>query len=460
MTRQPIQFGQLALPINGSWLECEHGVRRGSVDMTETVRPLVVDLFAGAGGLSLGFEQAGYDVAAAVELDPIHAAVHEFNFPYGTTLCRDVSTLTGAEIRERAALAGREIHAVVGGAPCQGFSLIGKRALDDPRNQLINEFARIVLELQPRYFVLENVAGLTIGDHRKMLDEVIALFGGSGYRVLTPYRVLQAAEYGTPQSRRRLFLIGARDDVPSPTYPSPISSPRKLDGTLQIRSDIPLSPSVWDAIGDLPEADDFPELLEGDSTRADYGEPSNYAAYLRGLKLDPSDYSRRRYVEEKLLTSSMRTVHTDESVRRFSSTPQGTTEAVSRFLRLHPDGICNTLRAGTDSQRGAHTSPRPIHPTSPRVITVREAARLHGYPDWFRFHATKWHGFRQIGNSVPPLLARAVATALLAADDVVASTGAEVEIGNAGLLTMRSSQAERHFGIMERVIPQRTRDGG
>lgn len=145
-------------------------------------RPLVVDLFAGAGGMSLGFEQAGYDVVAAVELDPVHALVHEWNFPYATTFCRDATTITGDEIRRGSALGDRELHAVVGGAPCQGFSLIGKRQLDDPRNRLVAEFVRLVLELRPRYCVLENVAGLTIGEHRRLLDEAVELLeqGGIG----------------------------------------------------------------------------------------------------------------------------------------------------------------------------------------------------------------------------------------------------------------------------------------
>ena len=423
-------------------------------------RPLVVDLFAGAGGLSLGFEQAGYDVAAAVELDPIHSAVHEFNFPYAKTFCRDVSTLSGAEIRSRSILLGdRELHAVVGGAPCQGFSMIGKRALDDPRNRLISEFARIVIELQPRYFVLENVAGLTVGDHRKMLDEVIELFGEADYQVLTPYKVLQAADFGTPQSRRRLFLIGARKDVPLPKYPSPITTARKINGSL-VEGSLPLSPSVWEAIGDLPEADEHDELLRADSVLAKFGEPSTYAAALRGMRQDPTDFSHARPLDEKLLTSSLRTVHTEKSINRFAATLPGTTEVVSRFLRLHPEGVCNTLRAGTASDRGAHTSPRPIHPTSPRVITVREAARLHGYPDWFRFHATKWHGFRQIGNSVPPPLARAVAASLLQADGIIPKRGSQVDLGDVSLLRLAASDAERHFGITERVIPQRDRKVG
>jgi DNA (cytosine-5)-methyltransferase 1 len=417
---------------------------------------MVVDLFAGAGGLSLGFEQAGYDVVAAVELDPIHAAVHEFNFPYATTFCSDAAAITGRMIREQSALGDRELHAVVGGAPCQGFSLIGKRALDDPRNALLNEFARIVLDLQPRYFVLENVAGLTVGNHRKLLDEVIDLFGRNGYKVRTPYKVLQAADFGTPQSRKRLFLMGARHDVDLPDYPEPTHHARSMKG-VNVEGVLPFSPSVWEAIGDLPEADHYEELLEADSVTAKFGEPSDYAAVLRGLRRDKNDFSRPRPIVEDFLTSSTRTVHTPISIERFAATLPGHVEPVSRFLRLHPEGVSNTLRAGTASDRGAYTSPRPVHPYSPRCITVREAARLHGYPDWFRFHVTKWHGFRQIGNSVPPPLARAVASSLLAADSIKPQRGPKVTPGDTSLLSMTALQAERHFGITERVIPQRNR---
>lgn len=425
--------------------------------MTESeARPKVVDLFAGAGGLSLGFEQAGYDVVAAVELDPVHTAVHEFNFPTTTAFCRSVVGLTGEGIRKGSDLGDDELHAVVGGAPCQGFSMMGKRALEDPRNQLVGEFARIVLELNPRYFVLENVSGLTVGDHRKFLDEVIELFGCKGYTVLTPYKVLQASEFGVPQSRRRLFLIGARGEVPLPEYPASTHTAGSMKG-LPEAGKLPASPTVFEALGDLPNADDYAELLDSDAVLAKYGEPSDYAKKLRGLT-DPGHFGHRRIFDEKLLTSSMRTKHTDKSVSRFAATLPGTTEKVSRFLRLHPKGISNTLRAGTSSDHGAHTSPRPIHPTLPRVITVREAARLHGYPDWFRFHTTKWHGFRQIGNSVPPALAQAVASALLKVDSIAPQAGNVLDAErDESYLSFNATQAERHFGIEERVIAQRER---
>ena len=459
MTRIPLEHpDQLALWADPASIGCWHeGVHPGAMDMTAG-RPLVVDLFAGAGGLSLGFEQAGYDVVAAVELDPIHSAVHEYNFAYSTTFCRNATTVTGDEIRATSALGTREVHAVVGGAPCQGFSLIGKRALDDPRNSLLSEFARIVLELQPRYFVLENVAGLTVGDHRKLLDEVIDLFGKGGYQVLQPYQVLQAAEFGTPQSRRRLFLVGAREGVPLPDLPD--SNPCGSEACAAPPSPAltcPFLPASGTRSATCPTPTTTRSCSHADNVLAKFGDPSDYAARLRGLVRDPLDYSRSRPFDEKLLTSSTRTVHTAASVERFAATLPGETESISRFLRLHPEGICNTLRAGTASDRGAHTSPRPIHPLLPRVITVREAARLHGYPDWFRFHATKWHGFRQIGNSVPPPLAKAVAASLLRADGVKPKHGKEVEPGDVRLLNLTASQAERHFGILERVIPQRNR---
>ena len=142
-------------------------------------------------------------------------------------------------------------------------------------------------------------------------------------------------------------------------------------------------------------------------------------------------------------------------MERFAATECGTTERVSRFLRLHPDGISNTLRAGTASDHGAYTAPRPIHPKYARVITVREAARLHGYPDWFRFHVTKWNGFREIGNSVPAPLGRAVASEILAADGAPLLPGREVELGDPMLLSMTAGQAHEYYGLAERVIAQR-----
>lgn len=405
-------------------------------------RPIIIDLFAGAGGLSLGFEQAGFDVAACVEIDPIHCATHEFNFPYSASICADVRQLTGKLIRERAGILDRSVDVVCGGAPCQGFSLIGKRAFDDPRNQLVYHFVRLVKDLAPKYCVFENVKGLTVGKHVTFLNELIGALHLIGYQVVQPYRVLNAAHYGVPQNRQRLFLLAYREDQEPPLYP--VVSQAKV--------------TVGEAIGDLPNADTFEELMDSDTTHVKWKPKSTYSKILKGVEPDPTDFSYKRLYNPDLLTSSLRTTHTAESVRRFELAQPGMTESVSRFYKLALGGQCNTLRAGTDSARGAFTSPRPIHPVYPRVITVREAARIHSYPDWFRFHVTKWHGFRQIGNSVPPLLARAVASAIIQALGVTPQKYSNVvPLGNPALLTLDMQEAANHFSVSSSVIAQRTR---
>lgn len=392
--------------------------------------------------MSLGFEQAGFDICAAVEIDPIHCATHHFNFPYSTTICASVERITGDNIRQRAGIGDRDIDVVFGGAPCQGFSLIGKRALDDPRNQLVKHYVRLVKELRPKYCVFENVKGLTIGKHRAFLDELIESLKQVGYRVTQPHQVLNAADYGVPQNRQRLFLLGARSDQAFVQYPE--ASKKQV--------------TVAEAILDLPDAETFDELLISDEVRTSWKSTSRYAKVMRGLASDPADFSHPRAFDKNALTSSLRTAHTQLSRSRFAATEPGCVEPISRFLRLAPEGRCNTLRAGTDSARGAFTSPRPIHPLHDRVITVREAARLHSYPDWFRFHATKWHGFRQVGNSVPPLLARAVAREIMKALGATPTrTSQKIKAADATTLTMEMGPAARMFGVPKNTIAQRSR---
>lgn len=408
---------------------------------TKTPRPVGIDLFAGAGGLSLGFEQAGFDIAAAVEIDPIHCSTHEYNFPNSVAICASVVDLDGAKIRAAADLGDRDIDVVFGGAPCQGFSMMGKRALDDPRNQLVFHYVRLVEELNPKYCVFENVKGLTVGKHKQFLNEIIEALEAAGYDVLADYKVLNAADYGVPQDRRRLFLIGARRDQALPKYPTTTKGV-----------------TVAEAISDLPNADDFDQLETSDNVRISFETTALYARRLRGIAIDPADFGYPRKFDRNLLTSSLRTAHTALSQQRFLQTAPGETEKISRFRKLPLDGICNTLRAGTDSARGAFTSPRPIHPTFARVITVREAARLHSYPDWFRFHMTKWHGFRQIGNSVPPLLGRAVASEIVKMLNVKPTKPKTLLVlGEEKLLAFNMSDAARYFEVASTVIAQRLR---
>ncbi|UFS67418.1 DNA cytosine methyltransferase [Paracoccus denitrificans] len=409
------------------------------------MRPVAVDLFAGAGGMSLGFEQAGFDVVAAVEIDPVHAATHEFNFPDCAVICGSVSDVSGEEIRKAAKLGERKVDLVFGGPPCQGFSLIGKRQLDDPRNSLLKDFVRIARELDASYIVLENVKGLTVGKHRAMLDELVQLFEDAGYEIRLPWRVLDAADFGVPQHRERLFLMGAKKGLPVPVYPSATCTPADAESS----DKLPSGPSCKDALGDLPNPDKFASLKSGDSVRTkSWGKPSEYAQIMRCMDESGWFYGYRRGFDSTALTSSAYTDHSEISRRRFGATEPGAVEPISRLFKLHPNGLSNTLRAGTDGARGAFTSPRPIHYSARRCVTVREMARLHGFPDWFRFNATKWHGARQIGNAVPPPLARAVAGAIMSAASFERTKPDEaIDLGSPSLLSMDLTTASNHFGV-------------
>ncbi|MDB5470421.1 MAG: (cytosine-5-)-methyltransferase [Caulobacter sp.] len=420
-------------------------------------RPIGVDLFAGAGGMSLGFEQAGFDVVAAVEIDPVHCAAHKFNFPDCAVVAKSVQQVTAAEIRSAAGIGLRTVDVVFGGAPCQGFSMIGQRILDDPRNALVKDFVRLVHDLRASYFVFENVKGLTVGKHRQFLEELIGAFDAVGYDVRLPWKVLDAADYAVPQHRERLILFGARRGLATPTYPNPTTRPADSKRP----SPLPVGPSCKDALDDLPDAEAFDDLIVTDEVRtASWGESSAFARVLRGLDIDPTDFSHPRLWDDEVLTSSARTHHSVISRRRFGETAGGAVEPISRFFRLPASGLSNTLRAGTDAARGAFTSPRPIHYRHARCVTVREMARLHGFPDWFRFNETKWHGARQIGNAVPPPLARAIAAQVIGALGLVPERpDYPMELGDRDLIRMTVSQAAAHFNV-EAPAGKRDRKSG
>jgi DNA (cytosine-5)-methyltransferase 1 len=449
-------------------------------------RPIAIDLFAGVGGLSLGFEQAGFDIVASVEYDPVHAAVHEFNFPLTEVVCDDVARIEAPRLIEAAkkgfAAHGRDesewtgvIDCIFGGPPCQGFSTMGKRDILDDRNKLVYKFADLIGAIKPRYFVMENVPGMAAGGHVGILARLMDRLRKYGYEIsvrlddVRKHAILSAADFGVPQDRRRLILIGALNGEILPKYPTPSvkraakrATADRPAPTLPLVDALPIGPTVWDAIGDIPDLDEFEALSTTDEVKLTklalrkMGRAmSDYARKLRGELDDPEDLSHPRVWDSSLLTSSMRTEHTRESIRRFRRTKEGETEEISRFYRLDRGGLCNTLRAGTGSERGAYTSPRPLHPALPRVISVREAARLHSFPDWFRLHRTKWNGFRSIGNAVPPLFGRAIARCIVRALDVEpVKPNVAIPLGDSSLLVLDRLGAARHFGADLAKIPK------
>ena len=395
-----------------------------------TRRGIAFDLFAGGGGLSYGAEAGGFDVALGADHEGQHVATHHYNIPYGRGVIADLSQVSGDDLR-RARGQTDEIDmvglgrppeamaaptAVFGGPPCQGFSSIGQRDANDPRNQLIGHFMRLVHELQPRYAVCENVPGLLQKQNQPLLDALLETIHEIGYNVVTPVRKLHAADFGVPQNRERVvFLLYRRGETP-PNYPEPTHTPDPLTSELFLKR----TPSVSDALDDLPDAELFDALLAGDTVRLDAADwaaaPSAYALQLRGLANDPDDLSYPRTWDPALLTCSKRTQHAERTRQLYAETLHGKQAGGGHnLMRLHPEGLSPTLRAGNVGKtidgirHSGHTAPRPIHHRYARVITVREGMRLHAYPDWVRMHASKFQGFRQLGNSVPPLMARAIA---------------------------------------------------
>lgn len=368
-------------------------------------KSVAIDLFCGVGGMSLGFKQAGFRIVGAFDNEPRHIRAYKRNFAGIPAMNVDLSSWSGQDLVRAIDSCDSEIDVVFGGPPCQGFSVGGKRSLDDERNLLVYDFSRLVRQIEPKYFVLENVQGLLIGHARAVVESFCRRIRRAGYKVLEPIRALNAADFGVPQRRRRTFIIGCRTDMALPDYPE--ATP------LVDENGTPYFPTVWDAISDLPNIDCRNELFERDEYKGSLGVPTHYAKLMRSELKEVSDRLPQRHANGHALTGCLRTRHSAAVVARFRATSPGMAEPISRYLRLHCDQVAPTIRAGTDVDHGKHTSPRPIHPKLPRCITVREAARLHSYPDWFQFDPTRWHAFRQLGNSVPPRLARFVARSVL-----------------------------------------------
>ncbi len=366
--------------------------------------PCAIDLFCGAGGMSLGFERAGFDVVAAFDSNPICTQAYSQNFPETIVSTIDLSHTSGSKLLRLAGAEDRRIDVLFGGPPCQGFSLIGKRQVSDARNNMVLDFARLIRQVRPKYFVMENVRGLLSGNGRNVLRSFVRRVKRSGYRIVEPIGCLNASDFGIPQDRKRVFILGFDSDAIPPCYPT------QLGGQSRRKSN---KPTVEDAITDLPTIENYVELIENDLF---VGKLGNATEYSRKLRLSPNrdcSLKQTRRPPRKGLGGCKRTMHVLETVQRFSLVEQGETDAISRCKRLSMSGLAPTLRAGTGPSRGSFTAARPIHPTTNRYITVREAARLHSIPDWFELHPTTWHGFMQVGNSVPPLLASAVAKEIM-----------------------------------------------
>jgi DNA (cytosine-5)-methyltransferase 1 len=384
-------------------------------------RPTCIDLFCGAGGKSLGFHQAGFDVVAAVDIDPHAVATFRKNFP-------DVPHVFERDLRkfppsEMAALIHRDaVDVIIGGPPCQGFSNVrrrdgknhGKKVVRDSRRSLYREFLVYVRHFQPKVFIMENVPGLRTAAGGRFFKRIQKDVEASGYSLQV--ETVFAADFGVPQKRRRIVFIGKRRDLPDvrlqPQTTHSDDAEKRRDG---LRPYVTLG----EVIMDLP-----PLHAGGGQEEADYD-------------LGRRDGHAKRYGIEYLknvleigrtekLTAHRARPHSERDLRDFALLREGENSKLAeargvkmeflysrasfhdRYTRQHRHRLCSTIVAhlGKDGLMF-------IHPTQNRSLTPREAARVQSFPDWFQFPTARTHTFRLIGNAVPPLVARAFATSIL-----------------------------------------------
>jgi len=351
-----------------------------------------IDLFCGAGGLSAGLEMSGFKVLAGVDLFEAAGKTFEKTHKDAKFVGKPIEDVTIVELMDATGLKKGELTVLAGGPPCQAYSVYNhQRGMHDARAVLFREYLRIVEGMQPEWIVMENVMGIySIGGGeavRAIKDELGAL----GYQVKE--KVLKAEEYGVPQERRRVVFIGNR-------IGAPISHPDPTHGT-----DLAPFTTIRDAIGDLPA------ILNGeDPGTVKYAAPDKgeFRKFVRGDQKKIENHSAPKL--GKVNVERMTHIPPGGSWRDIPHDllPAGMQRAkrsdhTKRYGRMTWDGLSCTVLTKCDVHWGAY-----IHPEQDRAISVREAARLQAFPDWFEFQGSRTDQYIQVGNAVPPLLGRAI----------------------------------------------------
>ena len=383
--------------------------------------PTVVDLFSGAGCLTLGLLNSGFDVLLSSDLSKPCAATHLRNMPLVPFLLGDVARLSGADLLHETGLARGELDVLVGGPPCQGFSILGQRMLDDRRNSLFGDFIRLAGEMRPRVAVIENVPGLATLHGGVLLRHIGQAIRELGYSVTCAE--LLAAQYGVPQMRWRMFFVAWRDDLgdqrigfPSPTHgdlsigdlvPNRTVRPEQCRGFVTIGEAISDLPPIGSgqteiAYASKPRSAYQVAMREGAHTLANHYAPKLSAANLERIRhLKPGQDWRD--LPRELLPAGMLRAHRKDHTRR--------------YRRMTWDGVSRSIITRfRDPKSGEYT-----HPVQTRTISIREAARIQSFPDWFVFEGSHTDQYDQVGNAVPPLLARAVGDSIRSLLDRVES---------------------------------------
>lgn len=393
----------------------------------------MIELFAGAGGLSLGFHQTGlYDLIALNDIEPSAKATYEANFPKASYLCKDVAALTKPEMLRLAD--GRKIHGILGGPPCQGFSLAGRKDQEDERNRYVEIYAQFVLEIQPDFLVMENVPQVI--HHARFANLRLAL--EKDYRLV--FEPLNAALYGVPQTRHRAILIAYRRDLEvEPTLPEPTHwigdqaifnyVDQHLEKADDAQRKAPLilgadsvSRRMWRRAQADADGRQFSNLVTVADALSDLsglasGETLNCYSheaqtdYQWGMRQGADELHNHRVRRHAApLLDLIAGIREGGDLRDVDPIRHPKSHYSQAYGRLHRDGLARTITTYFCNAG----SGRFLHPTDHRTLTVREAARLQGFPDWYRFVGTQAEQMRLVGNAVPPPLAEAVARQIAA----------------------------------------------
>lgn len=369
--------------------------------MTTIAKLKVIDLFSGVGGLSYGFaHNAKFKIVAANEILSPMAKSYELNHPNVKVYCRDIKDFSIKDMEIDLGVKDGDIDIVVGGPPCQAYSTVGKRLIDDPRGALFQEYFRILSELKPRFFLFENVKGLLSMSNGELLPTIIELFSTLGYDV--QYRVLNAADFGAPQMRERIIVTGTllnkKYEYPKKTHFNP------LEGSADL-FEVNLRPylTMSDALSDLP-------LMLDRVPQTEYcSKPINaYQIKMRN--------GSNNLIEEHTIPNN-----SNHLIKIMELLPEGGTPKDLPIEFKPESGFGNSYsrlwwnRPSTTITRNFSTpsSARCIHPLAPRPLTTREGARLQGFPDSYKFYGSRTEKNLQIGNAVPTILSEALVESII-----------------------------------------------